>query len=112
MAWSVETLDKRVDRELAALPADLQAKYLRIAELIEEFGPSEVGMPHVRPLKGSSRPKLWEMRMKGRDGIARAIYVTATRKRLIVLHIFEKKTGRTPQGAIDVTKARARELDP
>ena len=84
MPWSVETLDKRVDKELLALPADMQAGYLRIAELIEEFGLREVGMPHVKPLKGTRKPKLWEMRMEGRNGIARAIYATATGNRLIV----------------------------
>ncbi len=110
MLWSVETLDKRVDRELLALPADMQAGYLRIAELIEEFGLGEVGMPHVKPLKGSGKPKLWEMRMKGQAGIARAIYATAKGKRLIVLHIFSKKSGKTPQRAIDLAKARAKEL--
>jgi phage-related protein len=35
--------------------------------------------------------KLWEMRMKGKDGIARAIYVTAERERVVVLHAFTKK---------------------
>jgi len=45
-------------------------------------------MPHVRPLEG----KLWEMRMKGRDGIGRAIDVGRSGQRLIVLHIFAKKT--------------------
>ena len=51
------------------------------------------------------------MRMKGQDGIARAIYVTAKGNRLIVLHIFGKKSGKTPQRAIDLAKARAKELD-
>ncbi len=110
MAWSVETLDKRVDKELLARPADLQAGYLRIAEPIEEFGLSEVGMPHVKPLKGTRKPRLWEMRMKGKDGIARAIYATAKGNRLVVLHIFAKKSGKTPQRAIDLAKARAKEL--
>ena len=110
MPWSVETLDKRVDKELLALPADMQAGYLRIAELIEEFGLREVGMPHVGPLKGTRKPKLWEMRMKGRSGIARAIYTTAKRNRLIVLHVFAKKSGKTPQRAIDLAKARAKAL--
>lgn len=111
MSWSVETLDQRVDKELLALPADMQAGYLRIAELIEEFGLREVGMPRVKPLKGTRKPKLWEMRMKGRNGIARAIYATAKGNRLIVLHVFAKKSGKTPQRAIDLAKARAKALN-
>ncbi|MBV8564412.1 MAG: type II toxin-antitoxin system RelE/ParE family toxin [Methylobacteriaceae bacterium] len=33
----------------------------------------DLGEPHVRHLEG----KLWELRLTGRDGIARALYVTA-----------------------------------
>jgi len=49
--------------------------------------------------------------MKGQDGIARAIYATAKGNRLIVLHIFAKKSGKTPQRAIDLAKARAKALN-
>jgi ribosome-binding protein aMBF1 (putative translation factor) len=35
--------------------------------------------------------KLWEMRMKGRDGIARSLYVTAAGRRVIVLRTFVKR---------------------
>ena len=34
--------------------------------------------------------------MKGRDGIARAVYVTATGARVVVVRVFGKKTQRTP----------------
>ena len=46
--------------------------------------------------------------MKGRDGIARAIYVTAQGERVIVLHAFVKKTQKTPQRALQI-RARARQ---
>lgn len=46
MAWSVETLDQRVDDELLALPADMQARFFKIAELIEAKGLSGVREPH------------------------------------------------------------------
>lgn len=108
MAWSVETLNRRVGKELDSLRTDLRADYTRIAELIEEFGPDEVDMPHVGSLKGTRNPKLWEMRMKDQDGIARAIYLVASRKRVIVLHIFGKKSGKMPRRAIGLAKARAK----
>jgi len=38
MAWSVETLDETVDAELSALPADMRARLVRIADLIEAVG--------------------------------------------------------------------------
>ena len=105
MLWTVETLDERVDAELDALPADMRERFVRIARLLEEFGPHHVREPYVKPLAG----KLWEMRMKGRDGIARAVYVAATGKRLVVVHAFVKKTQKTPRSAIDTATRRAKE---
>jgi phage-related protein len=54
--------------------------------------------------------KLWEMRMKGKDGIARAIYITATGERVIVVHAFIKKTQKTPRGALETARMRAKEV--
>ena len=105
MNWTVETLDDRVDDELGELPADLRARFVRIAELLEEFGPQHVREPYVKPLGN----KLWEMRMKGKDGIARAIYVAAVGQRLVVLHAFIKKTNKTPRTAIETATRRAKE---
>ena len=48
--------------------------------------------------------------MKGRDGIARAIYVTARERRVVILHAFVKKTRKTPRAAIERALARAREV--
>lgn len=70
MHWTV-TVIPEAEAELLALPADIQARFLHIAELLGSFGPQRVGMPHIRPLEG----KLWEMRMTGRDGIARAVFM-------------------------------------
>ncbi|WP_322057544.1 type II toxin-antitoxin system RelE/ParE family toxin [Paraburkholderia sp. J63] len=104
MTWHVELIPE-AEAELLALPPDMRARFLHIAEMLVEFGPQRVGMPHVRPLEG----KLWEIRMTGRDGIARAIYVTRTGQRLVVLHVFVKKTQKTPRRAIETAYARMKE---
>jgi phage-related protein len=52
------------------------------------------------------------MRFGGRDGIARAIYVTAIGRRVIVVHAFMKKTQKTPQAALKLAERRAREIKP
>lgn len=96
----------QAEAELKALPADLQAKFLHIAELLESFGPQLVGLPHVRPLQD----KLWEMRMQGRDGIARAVYVAMSGRRLAVLHVFAKKTQATPRSALETARQRLKGL--
>lgn len=54
--------------------------------------------------------KLFEIRMKGKDGIARALYVAATRQRLVVLQAFVKKTAKTPRSAIRIALERAKEV--
>ena len=101
LSWSV-TLHPLAEPELLALPADMQARFLHIAEMLEDFGPQRVGLPHVRPLES----KLWEMRLHGKDGIARAVYVALQGRQLQVLHVFVKKTQTTPRKAIATALAR------
>jgi ribosome-binding protein aMBF1 (putative translation factor) len=69
MAWTVETLNETVDAELAELPADMRARLVRISELIESVDLPNVKEPHVRHVRG----QLWEIRLKGKAGIARAL---------------------------------------
>ena len=106
MTWTVETLGAVVDAEIAALPKDMQAAFLRLAERIESVGLERIGQPHVEHLQD----KLWEMRFGGRDGIARAIYVTAIGRRIVVVHAFVKKTQKTPRAAIALAERRAKEI--
>ena len=53
---------------------------------------------------------LWEMRMTGKDGISRALYVTEVGERVVVLRVFVKKTQKTPRKEIDIALARMREI--
>jgi phage-related protein len=106
MAWSVEFLNEGVRRELEAFPVDIAASFLRISRLIETRGPHIVREPYVKHLQGP----LWEMRMKGKDGIARAAYVTVAVQRVIVVHVFEKKTRKTPRRALETALRRAKEV--
>jgi phage-related protein len=106
MTWTVETLNAVVDAELEELPADMLARFHYISQLIEEFGLERVREPHVKHLRGS----LWEMRMKGRYGISRALYVTAVGRRVIVVRVFIKKTQKTPNREIELALKRAKEI--
>ena len=105
MAWSVEILDE-VLPELAEQSADIRAKFERIVELIEAFGLEHVHEPYTKHLEGS----LWEMRMKDRKGIARAIYVTAHERRVVVVRVFRKKTQKTPRRELRLAQNRAKEV--
>ena len=48
--------------------------------------------------------------MKGKSGIARAIYVTAVGKRIVVVHVFQKKTQKTHRREIETALKRAKEI--
>lgn len=105
MAWRVEIINE-AKAVLISLPADIQASFSRIASIIEGHGLERMREPYVKHLEGP----LWEMRMKGKDGIARAAYVTATGQRVVVVHVFGKKTQKTPRREIETALKRAKEI--
>jgi len=106
MKWIVETLNEIVDAELESLPVDMRARFVRIAGLIESLGLEKVGYPHVKHLEGA----LWEIRMSGKTGILRAIYVTAKARRVIIVRVFKKKTQKTPRRELNLALERAKEI--
>jgi phage-related protein len=106
MEWSVEFLNEEVQAELDVLPPDIRASFERMVRLIVLGGLQQVREPYVKHLEGP----LWEMRMKGKDGIARAAYVTATGRRVVVVRVFPKKTQKTPRREIELALKRAKEV--
>ncbi|WP_084682958.1 type II toxin-antitoxin system RelE/ParE family toxin [Neorhizobium vignae] len=107
MIWTVET-HQAVDDEIEALPAGLQARLLRLLEAIENVGLDNLREPHVKHLEG----KLWELRAKASEGIARGIYVTLTGRKVVVLHVFVKKSQKTPARALEIARQRMKEVKP
>ena len=79
MRWAFRTLNAVVDEEVQALPADMQARFLRFGDIIQQAGFEALPREAVKHLED----KLWELRMSGRDGISRAIYVTAAGRRVV-----------------------------
>ena len=106
MSWTVEFLNETARDELQALPEDIRARFERIVALIKAKGLAQLREPYAKHLED----KLWEMRMKGKDGIARSIYVAATGQRVVILHSFMKKTQKTPRSALEIARARAKEV--
>jgi len=82
------------------------ARFGRIVELIQVHGLERVRSPYIDHLRGP----LWEMRLKGKDGIARAIYVTTRGRRVVVVRVFVKKTQRTPPREIKLALQRAKDV--
>ncbi len=104
--WTVGFLSDVAIAEVKSLPQDMQSKFERIVTMIEANGLERMREPYVKHLEG----KLWEMRLIGRDGIARSIYVTASGRRIMVLRTFVKKTEKTPRREIEIALERAKDV--
>ena len=105
MDWKIEYFNSEVEEKILSLPTGLLARYLRLTDLMLEFG-SNLGLPHTRSLgKG-----LIELRIKGKEGIARVFFCTVFDRRIIMLHVFIKKTNKTPDREIKIAKNRLRKV--
>ena len=106
MRWAVEFVSRVAEAEVTALPLDMRAHFARLTDLFRDHGLTAMREPYAKHLSG----KLWELRLKGRDGIARSIYVTASGQRVVVLRTFVKKTEKTPARELEIAWARLKEI--
>lgn len=102
--WNVE-VDDRAAREIRTLAPDLKAVFLHAIEIVESHGPDALPAKFVRMVERG----LWELRLRGRSGIARALYFTLPERRLIVISAFVKKSQKLP--ATELLKAKSRMKD-
>ena len=100
MTWSFVFLNGEVKAELDALPEDMRAHFERIVQLVQAVGLERVHEPHIKHIEEG----IWEMRLRGRDGIARALCVTAAGRRVVILRVFTKKTQKTPRREIELAR--------
>jgi phage-related protein len=106
MGWTVHTLNAEVDAEIEALPPALQARLIRLMEMVETLGLEQLHEPHVKHVEG----KLWELRAKAAEGIARGFYVAVSGRRVVVLHVFAKKSQKTPKTALETARQRLKQV--
>lgn len=102
MTWSIEYYSREVEQSVLELPDGLLSRYLHLTDLMLEFG-SNLGMPHTRSVEGS----LLELRVKSKEGIARVFFCTKIGKRIIILHVFMKKT---PKKELKIAIERMKEV--
>ena len=105
MNWTV-TVDERLEDWLNGIPKDMKARIINIVGLLIEHGPQNVREPYVKHITG----KLFEIRAKGKDGIARVFYFAMTQQRIVLVHGFIKKTQKTPKREIETAIARMKEV--
>ncbi len=105
MTWRIEYYSSKVEEDILQLPAGLLARYFRLTDLMLEFG-TNLGMPHTRAIEHG----LFELRIKGKEGIARTFYCTKVGKKIVMLHVFVKKTQKTPKKELKIAFERMTEI--
>lgn len=105
--WTIEYYSEKVQQEIRELPKDLRARYAQYTATMVEEG-ANLGMPHSRAMGDS----LFELRLKGKEGIGRVFYCTVVGRRIIMLHSFVKKTQKTPHRELEIARRRMKEIKP
>lgn len=105
MKWKIEYYNNELQEDILNLPDTLLAKYLKLTKLMQEYG-NNLGMPHTKALSKG----LFELRLKGQEGIARIFYCTMLGKKIYMLHSFIKKTQKTPRKELQIAKKRMQEV--
>lgn len=103
--WKIHYFNNRLWEEINSLPDTLLARYLRLADLMIKKGPN-LGEPHTKTLGQG----LFELRLKGKEGIARVFYCTLIENKIYMLHSFIKKTQKIPIRELEIAKKRMTEV--
>lgn len=87
------------------LPDTLAARYIVLTRRMIALGPN-LGEPHTKAFGD----RLFELRLKGAEGIARAFFCTLVGRRIVMLHSFIKKSERTPAREREIAETRMKEI--
>jgi phage-related protein len=79
---------------------------VRLSDIIEENGLDDLPRDAVEHLED----KIWELRIRSKAGIARALYVTASCQRVVIVRVFVKKTQKTPNRELRLARQRAKDV--
>jgi phage-related protein len=105
MNWKISFFSSKVEQETLGLPKGILASFLRVVELIQEFGPA-IGRPHTAPLGGG----LFEIRAKGREGISRSVFCTLKGQEIVILMTVIKKGNTIPARHMETARKRMKEV--
>ena len=105
MDFRIDYYSEDVQGEILSLPDTLAARYIVLTRRMEALGPN-LGEPHTKAFGHG----LFELRLKGAEGIARVFYCTIVGKRIFMLHSFVKKSQKTPQADLNLAIARMKEV--
>jgi len=105
LCYSILYYNEQVQEDIMNLPATLQARYIGSTNRMIVYGPN-LGLPHT----DSFGSDLFELRLKGAEGIARVFFCTLVKQEIVMLHSFIKKTQKTPGKELKIAKERMKEL--
>jgi len=105
MDFEIRYYSKSVQFQILELPDTLAARYIVLTRRMLAIGPN-LGEPHTKAMGGG----LFELRLKGAEGIARVFYCTLVGRRIVMLHTFVKKSQRTPKQEMEVAQSRLKEI--
>jgi len=103
--WTIHYYNEKLQDTILAWPKKMVQRYLRIIDLIKIEGP-DLGMPFTRSI-GTG---LFEIRVQAPEGIGRIFFCYASKKQIVVLHAFIKKTQKTPGKEWQIAKQRMKEI--
>ena len=103
--WAIQYFNERVEQDLNTLPVGIYADFLRLAQLMEEYG-ADLRLPHSRAMGQG----LFELRCRGCEGIGRIFYCTMVGRKIVILHSFIKKTQDTPKRELQLARKRLKEI--
>ncbi len=106
MTWQVDFYNESVEGCILSMPPKIQARMLKLLELIEKHG-ANLGSPHTEPMGDG----LFEIRAKAQEGIGRSLFCYMKGHHIIVLHAFIKKSTKTPKHDLDLAKLRKLEIE-
>ena len=105
MDYHIDYFSEEVEKEILSLPDTLAARYVVLTRRMISIG-SNLGPPHTDSFGDS----LFELRLKGVEGIARVFFCTLVGRRIIMLHSFIKKTQKTPLREIEIARKRMKDI--
>ena len=105
MDYTIAYYSKSVQEQILQLPDTLAARYVVLTRRMIALGPN-LGEPHTTAFGDG----LFELRLKGAEGIARVFFCTLVGKRIVMLHSFIKKPDRTPIRERKVAETRLKEI--
>ena len=103
--WKITYYNRKVFDEIMALPKTLLGGFVFLSSKMKEKGPN-LGMPYTKAMGDG----LFEIRIKGREGIARIFYCTQVNHEIVMLHSFIKKTQATPKKELEIAKKHLKEV--